>query len=338
MLVFLAADRTRLSELDQAVRQLLAWKSIEAEHETLNLDPFQSNQATTKREQAEETVEQRIPETYTWLLVPGQGDQDPNAAVDWQEARLQGQDALAVRASKKLKGEELLITEFAGTRLRLELDRVPLWRGDHVTLKQLAIDFAKYLYLPRLKDTEVLLDSVRDGLRLITWQQESFAYADGWDAGRGRYRGVRAGNIGSITVGGESMLVKPDVAAKQMEADKAVQQPHGPAGTGITQAGPTQVGSGSQSAAGSVTAVHAAAPKPRRFHGSVTLDPTRLSRDAGKIAEEVVQHLTVLVGAKVEVNLEINGEIPDGVPDNTVRTVMENCRTLKFKSQGFETD
>ncbi|MGH9455852.1 MAG: ATP-binding protein, partial [Terriglobia bacterium] len=189
MLVFLAADRTRLPELDQAVRQYLAWKSIEAERESLNLDAFQSNQAKTKREQSEETVEQRVPETYIWLLVPGQGKQDPNAPVDWGEMRLQGQDALAVRASKKLKNEELLIIQFAGTRLRLELDRIPLWRGDHVSLKQLATDFSKYLYLPRLKDSDVLLDSMRDGLHLLTWQQDSFAYADGWDASQKRYRG-----------------------------------------------------------------------------------------------------------------------------------------------------
>jgi predicted AAA+ superfamily ATPase len=336
-LVFLAADRTRLGELDQAVRQYLAWRSIEAERETLNLDVFQSNLAKTKREQAEETVQQRIPETYVWLLVPGQGNQDPNAAVDWQETRLQGQDALAVRASKKLKTEELLITQFAGTRLRLELDRIPLWRGDHVSLKQLAIDFAKYLYLPRLKDSDVPLDSIRDGLGLITWQQESFAYADGWDATQGRYRGLRLGSIGGITLEGASLLVKPDVAAKQMEADKAAQSQPGAAAPGTAQVGATQLGGGPQPG-GSATTVAAPAPSPRRFHGSVSLDTTRLSRDAGKIAEEVVQHIASLVGAKVEVNLEITAEVPSGVPNDVVRTVTENCRTLKFKNQGFETE
>jgi predicted AAA+ superfamily ATPase len=47
MLVFLAADRSRLQDLRQAVRQLLAWGSIEAEKETLNLDNFQRRQAET---------------------------------------------------------------------------------------------------------------------------------------------------------------------------------------------------------------------------------------------------------------------------------------------------
>src|SRR5262245_3765018 len=30
--------------------------------------------------------------------------------------------------------------------------------------------------------------------------------------------------------------------------------------------------------------------------------------------------------------------IPSGAPDQVVRTVTENCRTLKFTSQGFETE
>ena len=34
--------------------------------------------------------------------------------------------------------------------------------------------------------------------------------------------------------------------------------------------------------------------------------------------------------------LEIQATIPDGAPDNVVRTVTENCRTLKFKTHGFE--
>jgi hypothetical protein len=68
----------------------------------------------------------------------------------------------------------------------------------------------------------------------------------------------------------------------------------------------------------------------------VTLDATRLGRDAGKIADEVVQHLNGLVGANVEITLEIAADIPQGAPDQVVRTVTENCRTLKFRDHGFE--
>ena len=78
-----------------------------------------------------------------------------------------------MRASKKLRSDELLLTGFAGTLLRMELDRVPLWRGDHVAVKQLAEDFARYLYLPRLKDPAVLVGAIRDGVGLLTWEPET---------------------------------------------------------------------------------------------------------------------------------------------------------------------
>ena len=76
----------------------------------------------------------------------------------------------------------------------------------------------------------------------------------------------------------------------------------------------------------------------RRFHGSVSLDPDRLGRDAGRIAEEIVQHLATQRDARVTLTLEIEAELPDGAPDSVVRTVTENARTLKFKNQGFEPD
>jgi len=76
--------------------------------------------------------------------------------------------------------------------------------------------------------------------------------------------------------------------------------------------------------------------KPKRFHGSVSLDPTRVGRDASRIADEVIAHLVGLLGSEVTITLEIEAEIPGGTPDHVVRTVTENSRTLKFTSQGFE--
>ena len=79
-----------------------------------------------------------------------------------------------------------------------------------------------------------------------------------------------------------------------------------------------------------------APPRPKRFFGSVELNPTRAGRDAGQIAEEVIAHLVGIVGAKVRVTLEIEAEIENGVPENVVRIVTENSRTLKFTTHGFE--
>ena len=42
------------------------------------------------------------------------------------------------------------------------------------------------------------------------------------------------------------------------------------------------------------------------------VDPLRLGRDAARIAEEIVQHLTGLVGSKVEITIEIQADLAEG--------------------------
>lgn len=330
-LVFLAADKTRLQDLDDAVRQYLAWSSIVEEAETLNLDAHQTKQAVSRKESASSAVAARLPETYQWMIVPTQAN--PQADVVWQAFRLTGQDSLAVRASKKLRNDEMLVSGLAASRLRLELDQVPLWRGDHVSIQQLAEDFARYLYLPRLKDTGVLVEAVRGGLSLLTWAQDSFAYAESFDESAGRYRGLQAAR--QVWVDGENplgLLVKPDAAQRQLAAET-------PSTGGGTITTTTNTGSGTTpttttETGGSQQTTSVAGPK--RFHGAATLDSKRVGRDAGRIADEVVAHLAGILGARVKITLEIEAEIPSGAPDHVVRTVTENCRTLKFDSQGFE--
>ncbi|MDQ3673741.1 MAG: Swt1 family HEPN domain-containing protein [Gemmatimonadota bacterium] len=333
-LVFLAVDRTRLQDLDEATRRYLAWESIIDEKEALNLDPHQTKQAQMQRDSADAAVTARIPEAYQWLLVPVQAT--AQGTVEWQASRLTGSGELAERASRKLKVDELLITSFAASRLRMELDRVPLWRGDHVAIRQLADDFARYPYLPRLAGPAVLVDAVRDGLALLTWQMDSFAYADDFDEVGKRYRGLRAGQHVSISDHDASgMIVKPDVATRQLNAESAERE-----GATLPGGSPGSGGGAPTPVAGDVATTDGekvSAPVRRRFHGSVELDPTRVGRDAGRIADEVVAHLAGLVGAKVRVTLEIEADVPDGAPDHVVRTVTENSRTLKFTSHGFET-
>ena len=244
----------------------------------------------------------------------------PQATVEWQSIRLSGQDALAVRASKKLRGDEHLITGFAPTRLRMELDQIPLWRGNHVPVKQLAEDFARYPYLPRLKEPAVLLEAIREGLRLLTWSRDLFAYADSFDEDAERYRGLRCGEMVNISQDNlTGLLVRPGVALRQRAAEtKIPKPPDKPDDEPLPPPPPPPPG------------------RPKRFHGTVSLDPARVGRDAGRIADEVIAHLAGLVGSSVKVTLEIEAKVEAGTPENVVRTVTENSRTLKFTTHGFE--
>jgi predicted AAA+ superfamily ATPase len=340
-LVFLAADKTRLQDLDEAVRKYLAWQSILADEAQLGLTTHQKTQVTQQITAADNTATARLPETYQWLLVPVQNK--PQDAVTWEALRLSGTDALAARASKKLRTDELYLTSFAPTRLKMELDKIPLWRGDHVAVKQLVEDFARYLYLPRLKDSGVLLHAISDGVNLLTWSQDSFGFADAFDESAGRYKGLRGGTMVNLTdPHSTGLVVKPEVASRQMDAERKEPESGGAgAGSGAGAVSGVGAGTGTEGGGdgglGGAGGIPPASAKPKRFHGSVSLDANRVGRDAGKIAEEVIAHLVGLMGANVTVTLEIAAEVPDGAPDNVVRTVTENARTLKFETgSGFE--
>jgi len=321
-LVFLAPDKTRLQDLDEAIRRFLAWESILADREQLDLTLHQIRQAETQKDEASSAVEERIPETYQWLLVPEQ--ESPQASLVWSAIKLSGLGSLATRASRKLKRDELLITSFAASRLRMELDRVPLWRGNHVPVRQVVADFAQYTYLPRLKSPIVVLEAIKDGAKLLDWHQDGFAYADSYDEAKGRYRGLRVMELIELSdadVAG--LLVKPDVAQKQLDETEPPKPPPVPPGD------PRPLGPGPEPPL---------KPKrqPKRFHGRVILDAARVGRDAGRVAEEVIAHLTGTVGTIVSVSLEIEAVNHDGIRDQVVRTVTENARELSFADHGFE--
>lgn len=323
-LVFLAVDRARWAALEEAIRRFLAWESILAEREALNLDPHQVKQAETQKQAADAMVNLRLGEAYQWLLVPYQ--EAASATIGWEAIRLSGSDPLAVRAAKKLRYEERLIDKLGAKRLRIEMDRVPLWRGEHVEVKQLSEDFASYLYLPRLAGPQVLFDALREGVALLTWREEGFAYADAWDAAQGRYLGLRGGE--QVTVMADGLVVKPEVASRHLLAKQAHEDRRGGKDAGVEPPAdrltppPTSKPSSSRS---------------MRFHGSVPLsNPLRVGLDVARIADQVIAHLAALPRAELRLRLEIEARLPAGVSELDIRVITEKCSALKFDAFGFE--
>jgi len=199
---------------------------------------------------------------------------------------------------------------------------------NHLGVKKLWDYLCRYVYLPRLQDVNVLLEAIKDGVT----HRDYFAYATrvGDD---GRYQGLSLGDsVPTVYFDDASVLVKPEVAQQQRDADaQAAAQVARPE----TAYPPDETKKVSNGGAATPPAP-ATGPIARRFHGVVRLDETRIARDAGRIAEEIIQHLASQFGADVEITLEIHARLPGGTPDNVVRTVSENARTLKFESFGFE--
>lgn len=323
MVVFLAADRSRIDDLFQAAKQFRAWDSIVKDEARLELTTSQRNQAKKRRDDADSTVDIKIRETWTFLLVPHQ--ESPTAPVELDEDRGNGSDAIVARTAAKLMRAGKLLPIFGALPLRLELDK-HLWGDrDHVSFGQLFEYFSRYLYLPRLVGRDTLVAAVQDGAGRLTID-DTFAVADAWDEARGRYKGLRAGGTRVVQVTNDTLIVRPSAAAKQSSDESGTSPGIGPDGT-MTDTG------------GRPEAQKPSAPTPRKptlFVASAQLDPLRIGRDAGRITEEVIQHLSSLAGADVMVTLEVQVRVSDGVEESIVRTVSENCRTLGFKSHGFE--
>jgi hypothetical protein len=60
---------------------------------------------------------------------------------------------------------------------------------------------------------------MRDGVALLAWRADSFAYAESYDEAASRYRGLKAGQNVSIGNDDPWLIVKPDIAARQLEAE-----------------------------------------------------------------------------------------------------------------------
>ncbi|MGQ9889777.1 MAG: DUF499 domain-containing protein [Aggregatilineales bacterium] len=321
MLVFIVPDATNAEAWEKSLREYLAWKSIDDEAEPLNLDAQQRKQVATALKSAEQTLQARLQETYSWLIVPTQPD--PTGPIQYEAHRISGQESFYDRAARKLRQSELLIQRWSPDNLRMELDRYLWCDQPHLGVKQLWEYLARYCYLPRLYNEDVLLKTVSDG---VARSDAPFGYATmvGPD---GVYKGLAFGHSAPIYFDDNAVIVRPEVAQKQIEADRQAQAPK--------QTVSTIPSVDSQERSDTPPEL----PQPRlitRYHGTVSLNPQRVIPEMSTIIEEIIQRLTSLTETHVNITLEISAERPSGFDDLTVRTINENSRTLKFKSHGFE--
>lgn len=338
-LVFLLPDQNNIVELEECIRQYLAWDSI-CEDNTLDLTQSQKKNAQDRRSDIDKQILPKLQETWIWCLSPAQDINGSISPIHFEEFRLQGQENLAVKVSKKLTDIESLLTQYSAPRIKMDLDKY-LWRGQpYISIKQLIEDYATHPYLSRLKDKSVLLKGIENNFTGLVFQ--NFGYATAFDETKKKYIGlVTSGvNIKGHVIEQTGLLVHED-AVIRYERELLEQQVE------------TQNKSLAHATTSGASSVSAKTPKgtdvncpideipakvtQTQFFASVTLDEHRVGRDAGRIAEEVIQHLTTdLKGANIIVTLEIHGEFPEGIPDDVVRTVTENCNALKFKHHKFE--
>lgn len=349
MLAFVAPDMDGMSSLQSEVRRYNAWKSVLEDKDELNLDVAQIKEAENSIKRSNETVDMRLNEAYCWLFVPL-----IDRAVDIKEItldriRISGNDGTIVsRSASHMKQQEHLITKWAPALLLMELDNL-LWKdANDISVKTLWEQLCTYCYLPRLANISVLEETIREGVN----STEYFALAGGkTDA---RYIELKYNQYAGMIDPASSWLVKIVTALKQIQEEQAETIRTGAGvGTGVSGAatGTEDISGGASPVVPGFTpdgdepadtsgqtggAAEPEKPKNTRFIMSASLDNTRVNRDVQNLVQEVINHLSSVEGSTVEISLDVFASMPNGTPPATVRTVLENCQTLKVRDFGFE--
>jgi hypothetical protein len=290
------------------------------------LSGFQIRQAETRQRQTDEATQLRIVQAFQWLLVPTQPN--PTGPIEWIVLRINGEGSLAERASRKLVAEDLLRLDMAAVLVRMDLDRslAPLWESGDIEVAQLWDAYARYCYLPRLRDADVLRRAIATGPAHPEWPRETFAVAAAYDRANGRYRDLTIGRTASpVTM--QSLVVQSYLAEAQADLDD--HRAHSPSST-IASPGPMR------SAVTSSVVGSSERERPRRFRAMATFRSPRPAQDIQTIEREVLQHLATADNIQVIIHLEIDSSTASGFSEDTVSTVTENARALGFDEYRFE--
>ena len=323
-LIFLAADHSTLSRLDDAARTALAWRSIVEDVKTtrLNIDLLQKSQAEKECNTSEEVLLRASRECYKWLLCPTQENptlHDPTV------------DAFPLTTSSgNVGGEierictenELVISAWAPIHLRAKLHEF-YWTDGKTSANatQFYNDTLRYLYLPRLQNRKIFEQTIFAG----TGSRDFFgiAYGETEDT----LDGFSFGG-GNVVFDDSLILIEPESAQRYEVANRSgdAQEILPP---DSEEASPEEqnVNTPSQSSE---------ADKPKAYYGKAEVPIQTAKVHLAKVADEIVSVLSSDPKVKVQVSVEISAEFPEGATDDIKRAISENARELELNISEWE--
>jgi uncharacterized protein len=342
-LIFLAADYDSVSRLKDQVRSTLAWQSIvnDIKETKLNLDQFQSKQASKSAEEANDALRRMIRETYKWMVAPMQEARPGKGLSETQWEHFQvnpGAQNLSQEIERVLKENELLITEWAPVHLTKVL-KDWFWKDDRKDISALNVwqQTCQQLYLPRIKDEVAFQHTMAVGAE----SRDFFGFAQSKEDGR--YVGFSFGKRTSLFLDSSLLLIEPVAAAAylateikaQKIADEAARPKSADDATNPAGDWPLRV---EDSAKPTYPTGGGSAPQAvkKQFYGSIELDAIQAKKQFADLVDEVVLQFTSRPGVKVKIAIEIQAESAIGFDDGMQRAVKENCNVLRFKNIEFE--
>jgi hypothetical protein len=311
-----------------------AWESIakDIDDMALNLDQLQSRQARKNRDSASEAVNRTIRETYRWLLAPTEEVEGKGISVmHWESFALNtGAPSFTKEIERILTEHELVIEKWAPVHLDAIL-RTWFWKEGvrDVEAKDIWQKTCQYLYLPRLKDSNVFQATLAEGSE----SRDYFGLATG--KREDKYLSFSFGHRPMIYLE-ETLIIEPKVATEYEVAIRAKEEAKG---RGVDGAAPTNPTITPQhNGPGGPAAPQTPRSSKKRFFGTTSLDPILAKKQFADVVDEVVQQFTTKVGSEVTITVEVQARSAIGFDEGVQRAVRENCKTLKFSSFDFEVE
>jgi predicted AAA+ superfamily ATPase len=320
-LLFLAADHSTLSRLNDAARVALAWGSIvdDVKEGRLNIDQLQKTQAEKELQTAEEVLPRAVRECYRWLICPVQETPtDPKPTVEPFAVNTIGV-SIGREIERVCVENELVITTWSPIHLRTKLKEL-YWKKDQPAIGAIAFweDTLRYLYLPRLKNRDVLAQAIYSGTASRDFFGTAYSQKDGF------FEGFHIGSE-NVQVDDTLLLIEPAAAIAYEETHRPIVPPMPPDQEPIP---PDQKPP--------IVPPPGLPPKAKTFHGTAEIAPASAKMRLVQIADEIVALLVADPNASVKVVVEISAEFPDGATDSLKRNVSENSQSLGLKSADWE--
>ncbi len=321
-LLFIAARRNDIRELRNLVKNYLAWNSImngDVLHSAItHLEGARLDQTTENLETAEDAVTTALFKAYRWALTPLQADPqkyDYNFSVDDTKTT---EGRIVQRFREKFIHDEAIVTKLAPNIFAEKLQQY-IWRSaayqEHVGVDTLWELMAQNVYMPRMKDRNVLATCIQEGIAAGT-----FGYAS--DYQDGTYQNFCFGEqIEGLRIAEEStvVLINPEMAKLLKEEQSAEPQP-------LTPPEPNEETTDGQT---DVVVEPPQAKGPTHIVVTKTLQlALPFMDDIAVLQHEIAQALQT-DGGTVKIEITVAANKSDGFSENTTRAVKQNSEHLK---------
>ena len=270
----------------------------------LNVDLLQKKQADNELKTAEGVLPRAARECYRWLLCPVQeAPTEPRPSVEAFPLNTTG-GSVSSEIERACVDNELVITTWSPVHLRTKFKEI-YWKDEQPHTKAMTFweDTLRYLYLPRLKNRDVLAQAIQSGAK----SRDFFGAAYGQNGET--LDGFQFGNA-TIQFDDTLLLIEPEAAKRYEERQSKLGGP---------SAKPTDVGGlaeppapGFRSEGPGGPGLTGAVPqsKARSFHGTAEVVSATAKMRLVQLADEIIPVLSSDPNATVNVKVDISAEFP----------------------------